>query len=209
MAKGIAMSILSQPGPATTQPPTLPVYRFTVDQYQRLIETGVLNDSENVELLEGLIVPKMKRNPRHDLALELVDEQVRIVLPSGWRVRIQSAITTLDSMPEPDLAIVRGHPRNRRGRHPAALEVGLIAEVSDATLDRDRIEKGRLYAHAEVACYWIVKLIDNKIEVYTDPTGPDVEPRYRQRQDFQASDHVPLILAGQLCGQILVADLLP
>jgi Uma2 family endonuclease len=203
------MSILSQPHPATLYPPTLPVYRFSVDQYQQMIEAGVLKDTENVELLEGLIVPKMSRNPRHDLALELCDEKVRVVLPAGWRVRIQSAIATIDSMPEPDLAVVRGHALSRRGRHPDAKEVGMIIEVSEASLDRDRTEKARLYARSGIEYYWIVNLIDNRVEIYTNPTGPDPVPRYQQRRDAQPKEVVPVILGGVEVGQITVADLLP
>jgi Uma2 family endonuclease len=203
------MSILSQPAPATLYPPTLPVYRFSVAQYQQMIESGVLKDTENVEFNEGLVVPKMSRNPRHDLALELCDEKVRAVLPAGWRLRIHSAISTLDSMPEPDLAVVRGHARSRRGRHPDAKEVGMIIEVSEASLGRDRTEKARLYARSEIQYYWIVNLIDNCPEIYTDPTGPDPEPRYRQRLDVQSAGCAPVMLDGVEVGQIAVGDLLP
>src|SRR5262249_32996457 len=148
------------------------------------------------ELLEGLIVPKMTRNPQYDIALELVDEALRGRLPAGWRLRIQSAITTDDSEPEPDLAVVRGDARSRGGRHPGPPDLGLVVEVADTSLAQDRQEKGRLYARAGIACYWIVNLVDRQIEVYTDPTGPGPSPVYRQRLDFVAADAVPLVLDG-------------
>ena len=57
--------------PTILQPPTLPVWRFSVDEYLRMIDAGILKHGEQCELLEGLIVPKMTRNARHDLALEM------------------------------------------------------------------------------------------------------------------------------------------
>jgi hypothetical protein len=102
------MSIATQSASTFSQPPR----RFTVDEYLRLIETGILSEPEKFEMLEGLVVPKMTRNARHDLALELADEVIRPKLPEGWRLRIQSALVMPDSVPEPDIAAVRGHARS-------------------------------------------------------------------------------------------------
>src|SRR5690348_4645166 len=87
--------------------------RFSVDEYHRMIETGILNELDQVELLEGVVVVKMPRNPIHDATIELIEEALSRLLPAGWRVRVQSAVTFRDSEPEPDLAVVRGSPRNR------------------------------------------------------------------------------------------------
>jgi Uma2 family endonuclease len=191
------------------QVPSLPVRRFTVDEYHRMLQHGILADGEPFELLEGFIVPKMTRNPQHDIALELVDEALRGRLPGGWRLRIQSAITTDDSEPEPDLAVVRGDARSRGDRHPGPQDLGLVVEVADTSLAQDRQEKGRLYARAGIACYWIVNLVDRQVEVYTDPTGPGPSPAYRQRHDFAAGDAVPLVLEGNEVTRIAVAEFLP
>jgi Uma2 family endonuclease len=203
------MSSISPPANVSLQPPTLPVRRFAVDEYHRMTQMGILTDDDAVELLEGLIVPKMPRNPPHDCAVELAEEAIRPRLPAGWRVRVQSAITTTDSEPEPDVMIVSGSARDHRDRHPGPPELALLVEVSDTTLARDRGEKARLYARAGVVCYWIINLIDRQIEVYTDPSGPDANPSYRHRQDYAAGDSVPLIVAGQAIPQIAGAELLP
>jgi hypothetical protein len=57
--------------------------------------------------------------------------------------------------------------------------------------------------------YWIVNLTNGRIEVYTDPTGPDSEPSYRRRDDFQPDDSVPLVVARQEIARVKVADLMP
>src|SRR5437762_12339480 len=173
-------------------PPPFPVRRFTVDEYHRMIQTGILTEDDRVELLEGWIVPKMPHNPPHDSVLDQSQETLRSVLPPGWRLRIQSAITTPDSEPEPDIAIVQGPANRYRTRHPEPLDIAMLAEVSDSTLANDRGLKAQLYARAGIAVYWIINLVDNQVEVYTDPTGPDPAPRYRQRQDYRAGDTITL-----------------
>ena len=188
-------------------PPPFPVRRFTVDEYHRMIQTGILTEDDRVELLEGWIVPKMPHNPPHASVLDQSQETLRNVLPPGWRLRIQSAITTPDSEPEPDIAVVQGPANRYRTRHPEPLDIGMLAEVSDSTLANDRGLKAQLYARAGIAVYWIINLVDNQVEVYTDPTGPDPSPHYRQRQDYRAGDTIALTVGGVPLA-VTVADLL-
>jgi Uma2 family endonuclease len=72
----------------------------------------------------------------------------------------------------------------------------------------DRQDKGRIYARAGIAFYWIVNLIDRQIEVYSSPSGPTASPGYAQRQDYQLGDAVPLVLDGATVVTISVGDLL-
>lgn len=174
-----------------------------------MIQAGILTEDDRVELLEGWIVPKMPHNPPHDGTIQSAGEVISSHLPPGWRVRTQSVVTTSDSEPEPDLAIVRGDRRTYLSRHPGPADVGTVVEVSDTTLARDRDLKARIYARAGIGVYWIINLVDMQIEVYTDPTGPDPSPCYRQRQDFLISQSVPLVLDGQTVAQVRVRDLLP
>jgi len=187
-------------------PPPYPVRRFSVAEYHRMLETGILSENDRVELLEGCIVPKMTRSPGHDRSIELVDEALRRILPTGWRIRIQSAITTSDSEPEPDLAVVI---RGAANRHPEPSELGLVIEVSESTLTADRDDKGRLFARAKIPIYWIVNLVDSRVEVYTDPTGVVGPALYRRRQDYDSGSVAPLVLDGTQLGEIAVSDLLP
>jgi hypothetical protein len=200
------MSHLSM-GSAWIVPP-FPVRRFTVDEYHRMIQTGILAEDERVELIEGWITPKMPRNPPHDAFIDQAAEVLHRHLPPGWRVRVQSAITTPDSEPEPDLAIVPGPASRYRNQHPGPADVAVVIEVADSSLASDRGTKGPLYARVSIPIYWIINLVDQQLEVYTDPTGPGTAPHYRQRQDYTVNDQVPLILAGQIVAQIPGGDLL-
>jgi Uma2 family endonuclease len=189
--------------------PTDVIWRFSVDQYHAIIRAGILTEDDPVELLEGWLVTKMPKNPRHSVVTQQAREALARVLPSGWSVNIQEPITTADSEPEPDIAVVRGERRQYLHHHPGPQDVSLVIEVADSSLQRDRTLKKRLYAAAGISVYWIVNLIDNQIEVYTDPSGPGEQSNYRQQQNYAPADAVPVIIDGREVGRLAAQDLLP
>jgi Uma2 family endonuclease len=205
-------SVLARSRPAYgLVPPVLApwLHRFSVDDYHRMIQVGILHEDDKIELLNGWIVHKMTRNPPHDSAIGLVQVELTAVLPPDWVVRGQSAVTTAESEPEPDLTVVRGSHRRYSTNHPGPADMGLVIEVADSSLDRDRNVKGPIYARDNVPVYWIVNIPDNCVEVYTDPSGPTDEPAYRQHRDYRSTEALPVILDGREIGTIRVRDLLP
>jgi Uma2 family endonuclease len=183
--------------------------RFSVARYQHMIETGTLTAEDKVELLENYLVLKMPRNPRHGSSVQRMFRPLLRVLPTGWDIRIQSAVTLLDSQPEPDIALVRGSAVNYENHHPGSVDIGLLIEVANSSLLRDQHDKTRIYARAAIVCYWIVNLVDQRIEVYTQPSGSTPMPAYGSFQIYQPGDNVPLVLDGNPVGSVAVADLLP
>jgi Uma2 family endonuclease len=180
-----------------------------VDRYQKMIEAGILTSEDKVELLENYVVLKMPRNPPHDGTIDLITETLMPVVPKGWRLRIQLTVVLTDSQPEPDFSIVRGDARTYMTRHPGPADVGMIIEVADSSLLRDQRDKTRIYARGGIPCYWIVNLVDGRIEVYSQPSGPTAVPAYGAFQVYQPGDVVPLVLDGGVVGSIPVAELLP
>ncbi len=198
------------PEPTTLAAPAqpLPLYRFTVEQYRSMIEAGVLSENDRVELLEGWFVSKMTHNPPHDATISLAKQELEAILPEGWMLRIQSAITTADSEPEPDVALVRAPARRYVRSHPRSKDIGLLIEVAERTFSEDRNYKGRVYARARIVAYWIINLPESKVEVYTHPKAGKF-PAYRQRRDCGINDVVPVMLEGREIVRIPVRDLLP
>lgn len=206
------MATVLEPEPITQLSPGIPpfpVYRFTVEQYRRMVEMGILDEEEvRTELLEGWIVPKMSKNPAHDTVIELVDECLRSLLPPGWRLRIQSATVNDISNPEPDLSIVRGEIRDYLTRHPGPGDIALAVEVAESSLQRDRW-KARIYARAGIPVYWIVNLVDHEIEVHTNPSGPVDDPSYADVEVIAGDRELLLIIDGAEVGRVTAKDLLP
>src|SRR4051794_31502732 len=103
------MTLLAPPPLTSARPPALPLRKFTVDEYQRMIRAGILTDEDTVELLKGGIVKKMPRTPPHDAVVaRLINKVLAPRLPADWFCRGQSAMQTATSQPEPDVAVVRG-----------------------------------------------------------------------------------------------------
>lgn len=192
---------------------TLPMddflWRISVARYHQMIKTGILTDDDPVELLEGMLVQKMPKNPAHTFITGLLLDNLPRVIPAGWHLNFQKPVTTSNSEPEPDVAVVRGTRFDYRDRHAGPADTALIMEVADATLRRDRGLKKQLYARAGVPVYWIINLIKLQIEVYTEPDQQSTPPDYRQRRIYRGADLVPVIISGTEVGQILVHDILP
>jgi Uma2 family endonuclease len=199
--------------PATATPVTYrdaaSLARFSVARYQQMIEHGILKPDDKVELLENYVVLRMARTPLHDGTIQLVTRTLDSALPHPWRLRVLSSVVLSDSQPEPDFAVVRGDARAYLTRHPGPADVGLLIEVADASLLRDQRDKTRIYARAGIPSYWIVNLVDMRIEAYAQPSGPAAVPAYGSFQTYQPGDAIPLVLDGNTVGTIPVADLLP
>lgn len=193
----------------TPPPPVVQVtpepYRFSVAQYHAMIAAGILPESNDEELFRGQIVRKPKRGLRHLHAARLVVHTMHRLLPSGWHDQVCGPITLADSEPEPAYAVIRGEIRDFATHHPGPADAGLVVEVSDSLLALDREGKRRLYAEAGAVAYWIVNVIDDVLEAYSDPRGGD----YDTAQTFGPADSISPILDGVALPPIPVRDLLP
>ncbi len=168
---------------------------LTVDQYHRMLETGILSEGEPIELLDGLLVRKdrggdsMTVKPLHASTLSRLLSIVSYL--SGCHLRIQDPITVRPNHePEPDAAIVRGRPQDYSSHHPEPDDVVSAIEISESSLEHDRTTKLRIYAAAGIAQYVIVNLVDRRVEVYEDP-DPDAET-FRQVHLLTAEDRIKL-----------------
>jgi len=145
--------------------PPLSLRKFTVAQYHRLGELGVLTPDDRVELLEGWIVEKMNHGPAHGFAVRFLTNWLQNHVPAGWICQCQLPITTHRSVPEPDLAVVRGCITDFRDRHPSGSDCRLLVEVADSSLQKDRA-KVEIYLSAGVEEYWILNLEEKHLECY-------------------------------------------
>jgi Uma2 family endonuclease len=186
----------------------MPIYRFHRDDYVLMRDAGLLADRP-VEFLEGLLLEKMVRRPPHDTALGLLQDLFAVHLPAGWFPRIQSAIELTDGEPEPDLAIVRGERRDYAHCHPTPADCGLVIEIADATLSLDRGHKLRSYAKHSVCEYWIVNLVDDQIEVMTQPSGLVSAPTFKNQRIYQPHESIPVRLDGRSICEVSVQSVLP
>jgi Uma2 family endonuclease len=198
------------PPPAQTALAALSTFRrITVAEYHELIRTNFLTTEDRVELIDGYMVNKMPQNDPHASTVQRLTADLIRTSPSGWQARIQLPITLANSEPEPDAAVVRGDRHTYDHRRPTGSDFGVVVEVADSSLRFDRVIKLPLYAAAGVPVYWIVNLIDRRVEVYADPDPAADPPAYRTHTNYAPGQDVPVVLDGQTVATIPVADLLP
>ncbi|MBW4601641.1 MAG: Uma2 family endonuclease [Calothrix sp. FI2-JRJ7] len=173
-----------------------------------MIRLGILTSDDPVELLEGWIIQKMPKNPPHRVANKLVRNALEEIVPAGWYVDAQEPVTLKDSEPEPDVVIVQCDTRDYTERHPGSNDLALVVEIADSTLERDRTYKKRIYACAGIPVYWIVNLIEQQIEVYTQPDVSGEEATYIGRSCYDLSSQVSVMIEGCEVGRLNVRDLL-
>jgi Uma2 family endonuclease len=199
------VSTITQPVSMTLPSPS-DVYRFTVDQYDLMIRVGAIEEDEPVELLNGMVVRKMPKGPRHDASFTRCRKRIEPSLPAGWYLRLEGAVRIPDyDEPQPDLSVIRGDGDDYTDHHPGPADVALVVEIADSSLARDRGEKRDTYGRAGTPLYWIVNLVDRQLEVYANPIGG----AYSAPTILGEMDTAELVIDGQVVARIAVADLLP
>lgn len=169
----------------------IPLRRFTVEEYHRLGQSGVLGPEDRVELLEGWIVEKKNLRPAHGFAVTVLNEWFVKKISSDEVCRCQLPVTLARSEPEPSLAIVSGHHSAFRTRHPSGPECRLLVEVADTSVDRNRT-KSLIYAAAGVRECRVVNLVVQQIERLTCP-----QPKgYQETRTYTANQTIELELEG-------------
>ena len=183
--------------------------RWSRVEYEKLIELGIFQPGEPIELIGGELMVAEPQGAAHYTAIWKSAKALEAAFGPGWIVRTQGPIgLDEESEPEPDVAVVPGRPEDYRSAHPS--RPVLTVEVAESSLPSDRERKGSLYARASLQDYWVVNLEDRVLEVYREPA---VDPsaafgwRYIRREVFDPSAEViPLSAPG---ARVRVADLLP
>lgn len=143
--------------------------------------------------------------PDHSATVEILRELLHAMVPDGFCLRFQQPVTLTGSEPQPDAAIARGKSRDYRRRHPSSKDLAIVIEIADSSLPLDQGLKTSIYAADGVPEYWIVNLVDRKIEVFREPQSP--AGVYSQRATFGPGQDIPLVLDGRECGHVNVAQL--
>lgn len=186
-------------------------HRITVNEYRRMAEAGVFGSETRVELVEGVIVDSMTKNPPQVIATDLIEDLLHRVVPPEFHITMGNpiAIEERDSEPEPDAMVVRGRIRDFAGRRRTAADAALVIEVADWSYNLDRGAKWMTYAAARVPVYWIVDLNRNRIEVHTEPTGEGEGARFALTRLYGPEDEVPLLLDGREAARFAAREVLP
>jgi Uma2 family endonuclease len=165
------------------------LYRFTVKDYYRMLEAGILTEDDRVELIRGQIRTMSPKGIKHSASNDRANRYLTRLLGDRALIRIQNPIHLDDhSEPEPDVVLAMPTEDEYDYHHPGPEEILMLLEVAESSLVYDREEKSLLYAQAGIKQYCILNLRDRELEDYRNP-GQD---GYRSKQTYTAEDRFPL-----------------
>jgi Uma2 family endonuclease len=145
---------------------------FTVAEYRRMVEAGILSEDDRVELIDGEVFEMSPVKEPHAACVDVLNVVIQERLGRSVNVRVQGPIQLDDfSEPQPDISILKRRDDFYRHAHPRPEDVLIVIEVSDSTLSFDRKVKVPLYARAGIPEAWIINLPEERIEVYADASG--------------------------------------
>jgi len=174
-------------------------FLFNVDDYYKLAAVGIIGSHDKVELIKGEVVNMSPSNSMHAHVIDVLNRKFSKSDDALFFIRIQNPLRIDNySEPEPDVLLV--NPKSYKDQHPTPDDVLILIEVSASTLKFDQTIKKELYAEAGIPEYWIVNLIEQKVEVYNTPE----KNTYLNESSFGLKD----VIFGKQAGfQLNVGDL--
>ncbi len=182
----------------------VPVHRISVDEYHRMAKAGVFRPDERVELLDGVLIAMPPIGPSHAFSVLALTNVLAAKLGDRALVSVQNPVVLGSaSEPQPDVVLLRP-PLARYGKNlPITADALLVIEVADSSHETGRGPKLSAYARAGLSEVWIVDLVQNVVDVFTEPSGEDYAVRSRaKRGDLLAPSAFPNV-------PIAVSDILP
>ena len=168
--------------------------KFTIEEYHQLVDLGFFTENDRIELIRGEIIDMAPKRTPHSVCNSILFGELYKLLGDRANVRGQEPITLpSNSEPEPDVVIAEKKADNYLSAHPTAEDIILVVEISDSTLKYDREIKLSLYAEANISHYWIVNLVDNYLEVYTNPFSDNKDNfYYKNKSIFLPDDNITI-----------------
>jgi len=146
--------------------------RFTVDDYHRMGEVGILSPTDRVELIDGEIVSMTPIGPRHGASVDRTNRVLVTAVGTSAIVRVQGSVRLdLFHEPQPDIVLLRPRADFYASAHPGPADILLVIEFAESSIDYDRDIKTRVYAKAGVVEYWLVDLNEDIVHVHVDPSN--------------------------------------
>jgi Uma2 family endonuclease len=146
-------------------------HRFTVDEFHRMAETGILAPDDRVELINGEIVEMTPMGPRHASRTRHIAKLLERFAGSESLVSIQLPVDLGFAEPYPDVSVARWSDDLYGTAHPTPADVLLLVEVADSTVLFDRNVKSAMYAQAGIEELWVVDLPRDSVAVFRSPRG--------------------------------------
>lgn len=176
---------------------------FSVDEFHRMGEAGILGEDDRLELIDGEIIAMTPIGPGHAGCVNRLTALLAGRVGSRAVLAVQNPVFLGEhAEPQPDVVLLKPRPDFYSHSHPAAQDVLLVIEVADSSADYDRTVKVPHYARAGIPEVWIVDLPQRVVEVYRKPEDGEY------REHLAVGSGADLRLPGLPGAQIAADDVL-
>jgi Uma2 family endonuclease len=156
------------------------IYRFSVEEYEKLGDAGIFQVEERVELLDGEIIAMAPIGKLHAKVVRQLIREMSRQFGDVCLVDSQNPFVLDDfSEPQPDILLLRPE-LHKSSELPRPADIWLVVEVADSTYLYDSGDKLRAYARSGISEYWIVNLAESCVEVYRRPQGDTYGEHFRR-----------------------------
>ena len=162
---------------------------FSIEEYHRMAEIGIIREDERVELIEGRILKMSPIGSKHTAYVKFLNRKLRDVEKVAI-IGIQDPIILNDKTePQPDISVVKFKVNAYIDSLPRPEDIFFIVEVAETSLEEDRKIKLPIYAASAIPEVWIFNLIDDIVEVYTEPINlANGVSGYQNRKDYKVGE---------------------
>jgi Uma2 family endonuclease len=145
-------------------------HRWTVDEYHRMAEVGLLSEDDRVELIDGVVADTSPIGSLHAETVRAITRLLYSTVAARAEIAVQDPIKLdVRNEPQPDLVLLRPRAGGYRSAHPTPADVLLVIEVADSSVLKGRNEKLLRYAAAGIREVWLVDLPAEAVEVCRNP----------------------------------------
>jgi Uma2 family endonuclease len=146
-------------------------WQFTADDYERMVETGILGKNDRVELIDGEVIAMSPIGPPHAAIVNRLNAILHRQFAGTAIVSVQNPIRLNDySEPQPDLAVLHPNDDYYAQAHPTPADILLLVEVADSSLEYDSEEKMPRYAQNTIPEVWLIDVEHQTVTQYALPS---------------------------------------
>ena len=148
-----------------------PRRKFTVADYHRMGDAGILHEDDRLELIDGELFEMAPIGTRHAGTVTRLNSRFGALAADRYLVSAQNPlqIPPFDE-PQPDIVLLRPRTDGYLAQHPRPADAVLVVEVADSSLAWDRDVKISIYGRVGVVESWLVDIEHRTVTVFREPS---------------------------------------
>ena len=167
--------------PVTLAAEGLPRRAFSVADVERMVEVGLLDPDERIELIGGELVPMSPKGAQHEVLKNMLLAAIIRQISTDWITAVETTYRlSINTYLEPDIVIF---PRDVKFSGLRGYEAEMVIEITDTSLGYDLGRKAMLYASFGIKELWVIDARTRLTTVHREPARNGYKNVFTRRED--------------------------